>query len=281
MTRHEDPRPGAVAAGSPGALGADDLALGVELRRVLTEVPHGAALILRVVVARPLGETALRVEAVGDDDAGRAVDHDHTIRNAHDLPCRHSILDASVAPDAPGQEREPGVVHPRGEVVASRALGRACCGNAAGRGGGRDQGRCREEEGASRLTSVSTRSAATVEKPDERPMKARLSSDLHRGMLREVRLDPRIEKPAGPGGRWIERGERYAKLLDAGNRVLDATVPLRARSLPAWPRGSPGVPRSQGARSRSRTGATWPCRATACGSSRRSGTSSTTRCAAA
>src|SRR5581483_9545133 len=68
-------------------------------------------------------------------------------------------------------------------------------------------------------------------------LEAHLAERLDRDLrLRAQDLSALVAGPGGTlatasGGRLIEHGESYAQLLGAGNRVLDATVPLRGRSL--------------------------------------------------
>src|SRR4051794_40785876 len=71
---HEDARDGAIDAGVPAALGADDAAVRVELLRVLTEVPDVAGPVLDVVVEGRLLELAIQPQLVVDDDAGHPGD---------------------------------------------------------------------------------------------------------------------------------------------------------------------------------------------------------------
>ena len=70
----------------------------------------------------------------------------------------------------------------------------------------------------------------------------RLGSHLSAALDRDLQLraqdlaalvqQPRASLSAASGGRFIERGESYAQLVDASGRVLDATKPLgRARLL--------------------------------------------------
>src|SRR5262245_66404140 len=107
---HVDPGRGAVAARAPGALGADDAPVRVQLRRRLAEVPDIAAAVLRVPVGRALGEPALEVETVLDDDAGRAVDRLRPVRDGDDVARGLAVLHAAVDVDGAGPQREPGIV---------------------------------------------------------------------------------------------------------------------------------------------------------------------------
>src|SRR5438270_12054722 len=75
-TRH---RP--VATRLPGALGARDLAVLVQLGRRLAEVPHVAVLVLCVPVRRPLVEPTREEEPVVQGDAANALDQLRLMRH--------------------------------------------------------------------------------------------------------------------------------------------------------------------------------------------------------
>src|SRR5262245_8353218 len=71
---HEDTGLGAVDPGVEGPLGADDVAVAVQLGGVLAEVPDVAAAVLGVVVAGPLFQDVVQIQPVGDHPRGHPVD---------------------------------------------------------------------------------------------------------------------------------------------------------------------------------------------------------------
>src|SRR5438128_1126202 len=97
--RHVDPGDRPVSAGLPGALGACDPSLPIELGRRLAEVPDVAGLVLRVPVGRPLTEPPVEVEAVVDDDARDTLDQLGRVQDCDDVAGGVAILRAAVDKD--------------------------------------------------------------------------------------------------------------------------------------------------------------------------------------
>src|SRR5204862_6371950 len=126
MSRHEDPRLGAVAAGRPAALAGFDAAVRVELRGRLAEVPDVALLVLRVPVGRPLLAPPVHVQAVTDRDALSTRDAPCPLRDEDDVTGPLAVLDPGVDPTRARKQRVPLVIHPLAEVppMDARSAGR-------------------------------------------------------------------------------------------------------------------------------------------------------------
>src|SRR5207302_10759024 len=127
MARAVDPRLGAVDAGHPGAFGALDVPVRVELGRVLAEVPHVAARVLRVPVGGALLEPAKEVEPVADSDAGNALDLPGLVGDDDEVAGLLAVLHAGIDPVGAGEEREPRIVDPYREARGRRHGRRSCC----------------------------------------------------------------------------------------------------------------------------------------------------------
>src|SRR3954447_21801701 len=89
MHRHDEPAYGAVPTCTPGTLPALEATVLVEGRRVLTEVPHVAGVVVGVPVLRLLGESAVRTtQHVRHDARAHALDplvaggDDHSLHEA-------------------------------------------------------------------------------------------------------------------------------------------------------------------------------------------------------
>src|SRR3954464_12464184 len=121
---HEDAWFRAVDASGPAALGCLDLAVLVQLRRLLAVQPDVAVVVLRVPVGRALLEAAPQIELVVDRGATRTVDRARAVRHPHDLARRLAVLDAPVDPDRSRPEWEPLVRDLRGEPRRGRAAAR-------------------------------------------------------------------------------------------------------------------------------------------------------------
>src|SRR5207302_2134516 len=120
MAREVDPRRGAVDAGRPGAFGALDVPVRVELGRVLAEVPDVAVRVLCVPVGGALLEPAKEVEPVADSDAGNALDLPRLVRDDDEVAGPLAVLHPCVDPVGAGEEREPLVVDPCREARGRR-----------------------------------------------------------------------------------------------------------------------------------------------------------------
>src|SRR6266516_3082074 len=93
VRRHVDARLRAVHARLPGALGAGDAAVPVELSRVLAEVPDVALGVLAVPVRRALLEAAAYVEPVAHGGAGDSVDRLRPVENSDHVTGTLAVLD--------------------------------------------------------------------------------------------------------------------------------------------------------------------------------------------
>src|SRR3954469_4938321 len=108
----------------PGALGAGDVAMCVELGGVLAEVPDVAVGILAVPVGGALFEPTLHVEAVVDRDTGDAFDHPGLVGDRDEVSGPLPVLHARIHPAGALQKGEPRVVHARAETRRRRRRGR-------------------------------------------------------------------------------------------------------------------------------------------------------------
>src|SRR5215467_9263702 len=100
----------------PGALGARDVAVSIELGSVLAEVPDVAVRVLAVPVGRALLEPAPHVEAIAHRDAGHTFDAPDPVGGYDDVASGVTVLDSGVDPAGARQKREPRVVDPRAEA---------------------------------------------------------------------------------------------------------------------------------------------------------------------
>src|SRR5215212_81855 len=117
MAREEDAGAGAVAAGLPGALARDHVAVAVELLGVLAEVPDVAVVILRVPVVGDLPRLAVSQHHVMDHGGPHAQDPLGPVHDAHPVGEPAVPVDAAIAPLAARNEREPRIVHLGDEVA--------------------------------------------------------------------------------------------------------------------------------------------------------------------
>jgi hypothetical protein len=112
---------GAVYAGVKRSGSADDLAVAVELGRVLPEVPDVSAAVLGVVVGRALAEETFGEEAIFDDAGPDTVDKLGPTGRGEDVDCRDQVRLTGLDEDFAGRQREPWLV-----TFGVKSLARSC-----------------------------------------------------------------------------------------------------------------------------------------------------------
>src|SRR6266516_4712664 len=122
MPGDQYPGAGAMYTSFEGSLGADGVAVPVELLRGLPEIPHVAVTILSVEVVRHLIAPAMHSNDVVDHRRLDAQNPLGPMGHLHDVNHLRVALRALVAVLAPGLEREEGIVDAAHEIA--RAEGR-------------------------------------------------------------------------------------------------------------------------------------------------------------
>src|SRR5437763_2300115 len=120
VRREVDTGDRALRPGPPGSGDRPDLAVLVELRGLLSEVPDVPCGVLRVPIGRALLELAFEVEVVLDDLAADAIDHRRLVHDANHVARPLAVLDAAIDQRGSRLQREPCVVHARDVADAGR-----------------------------------------------------------------------------------------------------------------------------------------------------------------